>query len=952
MSMSVHASACLAQAGSVCAFVRACGLRPIVAPHTSANSARAGAVLQDYFVPDTVPEKPRMTAEERRFLMTLPQRKPPEVQPGIKYFDAASAGAMAKAQRLRKFKLAGFQYCKMLDGSIFDSLAIVHALGGSTAAVNPPAIALIKLMDELAVNITEFIKVKFEQVDPLEAQRYACYAVAEGNNPSANLTDTRFVYSFDPDSYFASVLPAVSRTAPVSAPARKRYLMAFLIMVHEEVGFNQLKMLLDILDDGNAIILIHVDLSATRLHRLITDYLASRDKLKAAPKGNVFLAQNRFANVWGHISLVFSQLSGFWELADMAEWDYIVNLSNYDWPLRNNPEMHRVLQLHPGFSWIDYWNDTEAVAERSLRPHLAKADRTAVYHPPELSITSWPFPHWKAYKQMQWMILSRGAITYLRQDKSAINYLAFMEHSQMPEESFFSTALVNSKRFSKLLKRDKKRYVRSPGDISSPAWIGWSDRHIFGPASAMDDPEFLFLRPFNALGEFFGETKLLEWIRINHLNLDPRQTCYRDQLGYRDECIREIASTVADHNELILVPVNMAYMRIVDNLRCSLLRAGMRNVIHWAIDIQTHDKLIEAGLLSFFIPNAKGSPNRYMPHTKDFLTIMRYKGIVIKRLLNAGFHVIYLDADTVVTQDFRESLRQYAGGPGFADVAVGIDEVRVVPSAEHVKAPPKANAGIAYYRNTERAKQLVDDIIRRQEYDPMLDDQEAMREALAQPRHVLWTGIGFPDHDAYPGGSTHDGDGMVDTAAGGQGASSGGGAGKADAAGGAAGGSASKNDGGNSGNSGSGGSALGSFAELLGLSPSSPPPLRFRDDGRIRVHFLDQVEYMSGGLYFKHHDLLPPNFSGYRVIHASGQTDPEAAFRSQGLWYVDGEGRCLAPQAQPVRGDGDEDGAAAGARGAGGESADTRYNEVVKQQVARAGGQGGRHGRRDATGEA
>ncbi|KAJ1332939.1 hypothetical protein BSLG_008566 [Batrachochytrium salamandrivorans] len=854
-------------------------------------------ILQDYYISDSAPPKPKFTYEQRRFLQTIPERTPPNIQPGQTYFSSDMASKITAAQYLSKIKISGFQFCDMLNNAIFDAMVHLHPLNGSIAGLNPLVQSVISLLDTKAQEITKFIQVKFEGVNILEAKRYACYAVAEGNNPSANLSDSRFVFSFSANDYFHSPLPAIHVGTPKVTPSRPRYLMAFLIMVHEEAGLHQLKMLIDLLDDGNAIMLLHVDQSATHLYDLITAYLDDRKKSSTAPKGNIFLAQHRFANTWGHISLVYTQLSGFWELLDMAQWDYIVNLSNYDWPLRNNVDMHAALERHPGFSWIDYWNDTEAIAERSLRPHLARADHSGVYHPPELGITSWPFSHWRAYKQMQWMVLARDAVSFLRSDKHAINYLAFMEHTLMPEESYFATALVNSQ-FSTLLKRDKKRYVRSPTDHSSPPWIGWSDRHIFRPSQ--NEPEFLFLRPFNVLGEFFGETKLIEWIRVNHLTIDPKQPCYRDQLGYRDECLYEIVSTIADNNELILVPVNLAFMGMVDNLRCSLLRAGMRNVLHWAIDIQTHDRLVAAGLMSFFMPGIKGSPSKYITGSSAFDKMMRHKPEVIKRLLDAGFHVVYLDADTVITKDFRATMRRLvSSAPTLADVLVTIDgnvaksgssaadlqRMLAVPT-DHVTLAtlPRSYSGIMYFRNSERSKRFVDEIIRRLASDLLLTDLDALREVDAPHSNDMDT--------SQLTGSTAPRGGVLD------------------------------------------------LLYLFGLGAKSPSVSKsLSSDARTRVHFLDQLEFISGDLFFGDLGLLPEDFTGFKVIHTGGgYSDASYMMKKHELWFLDSEGRCAAAQNGIIS----EDGIVG--KNLPATSDETRYNDAVQNEIAKAGQAGGAGG--------
>ena len=187
-------------------------------------------------------------------------------------------------------------------------------------------------------------------------------------------------------------------------------------------------------------------------------------------------------------------------------------------------------------------------------------------------------------------------------------------------------ALINSDIQRKFLKADKKRYVRSSND-GNVEWIGWKDRHIFPPGAS--DPVYLFFRPFNVLGDFFGETKLLEWIRKNHLEQKKSRPCYQEQLGFRNECLRELGLSVAVSNELILIPINKAFLRLGNNLRCSLVRQGILNIMFWALDIEAHDTLLESGYLSYFIPGARGSPNRLHYADIELTQMMRNKPFVL-----------------------------------------------------------------------------------------------------------------------------------------------------------------------------------------------------------------------------------------------------------------------------------------------------------------------------------
>ena len=81
------------------------------------------------------------------------------------------------------------------------------------------------------------------------------------------------------------------------------------------------------------------------------------------------------------------------------------------------------------------------MAERFFRPHLGEEDFSSIYHPYELGITSWPFSRWRAYKHHQWMIIRPSFVEFLRTDNNSLNLLAFMEHTYIPDESFFATGM-------------------------------------------------------------------------------------------------------------------------------------------------------------------------------------------------------------------------------------------------------------------------------------------------------------------------------------------------------------------------------------------------------------------------------------------------------------------------------------------------------------------------------
>ncbi len=107
--------------------------------------------------------------------------------------------------------------------------------------------------------------------------------------------------------------------------------------------------------------MVHVDIKSPLLKDSLTEFI--RDRLLAGHDDNVFLQTRCFGIIWGHISIVHAQIQGFFELMDLANWEYVINLSAYDWPLKNNRDIYNVLKANGSSSWIEYWKDPESKDE-------------------------------------------------------------------------------------------------------------------------------------------------------------------------------------------------------------------------------------------------------------------------------------------------------------------------------------------------------------------------------------------------------------------------------------------------------------------------------------------------------------------------------------------------------------------------------------------------------------
>ncbi|KAJ3195497.1 Xylosyltransferase 2 [Irineochytrium annulatum] len=441
----------------------------------------------------------------------------------------------------RYFKAYGFSVCPTLDNSTFDAMTYIHPWGSTIAARNPTMAEFVELLDVLAVNLTQMLNLRYDRILQKhnfvrqDLRRLVCYAVSDGANSFTNFTDTRLVHRFDPVNYLKPIIPAVKATKSLIPGPKRKYQIAFLIMCHGDT-FENVRELIEQLDDGSALILIHVDGKAlvppvnSYLHGNLTDYVRHREKqmnAKLRPgetpvPGNVFMAKTRFEGLWGHSSLVRMQLSGFWELADLGDWDYVINLSAEDFPLRRPREIYRVLQMekHKGSNWLEHWDDNSESAARITRPHVPiyndKDGTFNMFQPQEAGLIFPPFPHWKVCKCHQWMILTRELVTFLRESKEAVMALAYIELSWIPDESYFCYVTINSPYFAQKTINDKKRFLTFSSHASfHPMVLDIDSRGPIGTDEFGREPRYFFARKVDVKNPKGRE--LVEWITFEHI---------------------------------------------------------------------------------------------------------------------------------------------------------------------------------------------------------------------------------------------------------------------------------------------------------------------------------------------------------------------------------------------------------------------------------------------------
>ncbi|KAI8848114.1 hypothetical protein BC829DRAFT_490264 [Chytridium lagenaria] len=336
----------------------------------------------------------------------------------------------------RYFTATGFEFCTALNNATFDSLAVISEWGDVTIAKrNPNMQEFTEFIDRHARRIMLMLYGRNQFLEAQELSRFACYAAADGANSVANLSP------------------------------RRHYKLAYLIMSHgDDTVLKNIRTLLDSLDDGSAIFLIHLDPDADTLHQSLLTYIQEREKTLKNTPGNIFLSSFRYSGLYGHAGQVWMQLSGYFELMDLADWESVINLSAFDVPLRKSREIARVLARpeNKGNEFIAHWGIIE-MAVRFVRPHLLRTDPSPpefiTFHPPEAGLMYPPFYSWRVCRQHQWMILTRRFVAHLRGSAEAITALAFVEHTWVPDENYFCYVALNTPQFTSKVISDNKRYV-------------------------------------------------------------------------------------------------------------------------------------------------------------------------------------------------------------------------------------------------------------------------------------------------------------------------------------------------------------------------------------------------------------------------------------------------------------------------------------------------------------
>ncbi|MDP9959754.1 beta-1,6-N-acetylglucosaminyltransferase [Chryseobacterium lathyri] len=252
-----------------------------------------------------------------------------------------------------------------------------------------------------------------------------------------------------------NVCPDDSNGHSIGNIPRKSINIAYLILVHRLP--DQFKRLFKALYDPSNFYLIHIDKKANQeIGEEIGVFLQKYPNVHILKSKNV---------VWGGYSMVQAELDGMKYLLDMEmKWDYFINLSGQDYPLKSQEIIKEFLSKNNGKSYI------KIADQKKSRPEtMNRIENYFEESEDKISEETYKRDFMKGvipYIGGQWMILTRSCCEFICNSTEVKRFEDYYLNTLIADESFFQTVLMNTSFDGILVDDDKRAIIWIPdGDI-------------------------------------------------------------------------------------------------------------------------------------------------------------------------------------------------------------------------------------------------------------------------------------------------------------------------------------------------------------------------------------------------------------------------------------------------------------------------------------------------------
>lgn len=266
------------------------------------------------------------------------------------------------------------------------------------------------------------------------------------------------------------------KTLPLQAVPHVR--IAYFIMVHHKPEV--FKAMFQKIYTRDQFYLIHID-------RKSTSQFTEEIQQYAVQFPNVYILDS-LNIVSGGFSMIQAELNAMEFLLNVSrEWDYFINLSGEDYPLKSQQIIRKFLTLNNGRNYLFYYD------QKFYRPDTLQRIQN---HFTELAHVISSFIYKREFMKGvtpyiggKWFMFTRETCIFLTNNKRVMDFEEYYLYTFLPAESFFQTVLMNTS-FSDIIVNDDKRAVIGKS-------IFKNKQDILSYIKSMESSNQLFIRKIN-----------------------------------------------------------------------------------------------------------------------------------------------------------------------------------------------------------------------------------------------------------------------------------------------------------------------------------------------------------------------------------------------------------------------------------------------------------------------
>ena len=247
---------------------------------------------------------------------------------------------------------------------------------------------------------------------------------------------------------------AADRGATPNISEGKPFRIAYYLAAHHKP--RQFAWLFSSIYTEQDLFLVHVDKKASP-----ADYEAITKIVGGGP--NIVLLPRRTEN-WGGWSQVGAEMAALKvALGDSGDWDYFINLSGHDYPIKSPQDIRSTLARAYPQNFIRAWSFDKVRGTEPDDPHLRREMALEIgRHTRKLGVGLPGGAKYLQFKGSQWHMLTREFCEWLANDKVPRRIARRLRFTHCPDETYFQAAIMTSP-FADRRAPDCGRFFEFPG---------------------------------------------------------------------------------------------------------------------------------------------------------------------------------------------------------------------------------------------------------------------------------------------------------------------------------------------------------------------------------------------------------------------------------------------------------------------------------------------------------